>query len=192
MWTSNGKKLYLFLGIIFIVGIIAGIFFLFYLDEASKEIIFLNINDWIQGLEKNHINLIVNHLIILSSLFITNLFIIGLPFVLFFIFYNGFSMGFIISSLINILGIKGLLYGIIYILISKGVYIFFLSIFAVTLIKIVFIVVFKLLKGIKINKDLLILLVKKALICIAIILIYDIILYFFGTKLINIFNFLLN
>lgn len=192
MWTSNGKKLYLFLGIIFIVGIIAGIFFLFYLDEASKEIIFLNINDWIQGLEKNHINLIVNHLIILSSLFITNLFIIGLPFVLFFIFYNGFSMGFIISSLINILGIKGLLYGIIYILISKGVYIFFLSIFAVTLIKIVFIVVFKLLKGIRINKDLLILLVKKALICIAIILIYDIILYFFGTKLINIFNFLLN
>lgn len=192
MWTSNGKKLYLFLGIIFIVGIIAGIFFLFYLDEASKEIIFLNINDWIQGLEKNHINLIVNHLIILSSLFITNLFIIGLPFVLFFIFYNGFSMGFIISSLINILGIKGLLYGIIYILISKCIYIFFLSIFAVTLIKIVFIVVFKLLKGIKINKDLLILLVKKALICIAIILIYDIILYFFGTKLINIFNFLLN
>lgn len=192
MWTSNGKKLYLFLGIIFIVGIIAGIFFLFYLDEASKEIIFLNINDWIQGLEKNHINNIVNHLIILSSLFITSLFLIGLPFVLFFIFYNGFSMGFIISSLINILGVKGLLYGIIYILISKGVYIFFLSIFVVTLIKIIFIVVFKLLKGIKINKDLLILLVKKALICIAIILIYDIILYFFGTKLINIFNFLLN
>lgn len=192
MWTSNGKKLYLFLGIIFIVGIIAGIFFLFYLDEASKEIIFLNINDWIQGLEKNHINNIVNHLIILSSLFITSLFLIGLPFVLFFIFYNGFSMGFIISSLINILGVKGLLYGIIYILISKGVYIFFLSIFVVTLIKIIFIVFFKLLKGIKINKDLLILLVKKALICIAIILIYDIILYFFGTKLINIFNFLLN
>lgn len=192
MWTSNGKKFYLFLGIIFIIGLIVGVIFLLYLNEASKDIIFLNINEWIQSLENAHINNIISHLILLSSLFIMSLFIVGLPLILFFIFYNGFSVGFIITSLINIFGIKGFLYGIIYVIITKGVYLFFSSIFVIAVIKIIILLVCKLIKGIRINKEQLALLIKRILICIAIILIYDIVLYFWGAQLINIFNFLLN
>ena len=192
MWTSLNKKIYLFLGIIFAIGSVLGIIFLIYLDEASKDIIFLNINEWIQGIKGANINNIIPHVLILSSLFLLSLFIIGIPLVLFFVFYNGFSIGFALMSLIEIFGIKGLLYGIIYIIITKGIYLFFLIIIVVSLLKISLIMLKRLFNKEKINKENLNLLIKRILICIAIIFISDIILYFGASHLITIFNFLLN
>ena len=96
-----------------------------------------------------------------------------------------------ITSLINIFGIKGLLYGIMYVLITKGIYLFFLSIFIMSLIKIANLFIKRIFSGERISKDNLSLLLKRIFICIAAILISDIILYFGGAKLITIFNFLL-
>ena len=192
MWTSLNKKFYLFLSIIFIIGLILGVIFLIYLDEASKDILFLNINEWLQGISNSNINNIVLHIIMLSSMFLLSIFLIGIPFVLFFAFYNGFSVGFTVTSLISIFGIKGLLYGIIYVIITKGIYLFFLSIIIVSLLRVSLIILKSIFNKENIDKEKLALLLKKNLICIAIILINDIILYFWGTNLITIFNFLLN
>ena len=192
MWTSLNKKFYLFLSIIFVIGLILGVIFLIYLDEASKDILFLNINEWLQGISDFNINNIVLHIIILSSMFLLSIFLIGIPFVLFFAFYNGFSVGFTVTSLISIFGIKGLLYGIIYVIITKGIYLFFLSIIIVSLLRVSLIILKSIFNKENIDKEKLALLLKKNLICIAIILINDIILYFWGTNLITIFNFLLN
>ena len=96
-----------------------------------------------------------------------------------------------ITSLINIFGIKGLLYGIMYVLITKGIYLFFLSIFIMSLIKIANLFIKRIFSGERISKDNLSLLLKRIFICIAAILISDIILYIGGAKLITIFNFLL-
>ena len=192
MWTSLNKKFYLFLSIIFVIGLILGVIFLIYLDEASKDILFLNINEWLQGISNSNINNIVLHIIMLSSMFLLSIFLIGIPFVLFFVFYNGFSVGFTVTSLISIFGIKGLLYGIIYVIITKGIYLFFLSIIIVSLLRVSLIILKSIFNKENIDKEKLALLLKKNLICIVIILINDIILYFWGTNLITIFNFLLN
>ena len=192
MWTSLNKKFYLFLSIIFIIGLILGVIFLIYLDEASKDILFLNINEWLQGISNSNINNIVLHIIMLSSMFLLSIFLIGIPFVLFFVFYNGFSVGFTVTSLTSIFSIKGLLYGIIYVIITKGIYLFFLSIIIVSLLRVSLIILKSIFNKENIDKEKLALLLKKNLICIAIILINDIILYFWGTNLITIFNFLLN
>ena len=192
MWTSLNKKFYLFLSIIFVIGLILGVIFLIYLDEASKDILFLNINEWLQGISNSNINNIVLHIIMLSSMFLLSIFLIGIPFVLFFAFYNGFSVGFTVTSLTSIFGIKGLLYGIIYVIITKGIYLFFLSIIIVSLLRVSLIILKSIFNKENIDKEKLALLLKKNLICIAIILINDIILYFWGTNLITIFNFLLN
>ena len=192
MWTSLNKKFYLFLSIIFIIGLILGVIFLIYLDEASKDILFLNINEWLQRISNSNINNIVLHIIMLSAMFLLSIFLIGIPFVLFFAFYNGFSVGFTVTSLTSIFGIKGLLYGIIYVIITKGIYLFFLSIIIVSLLRVSLIILKSIFNKENIDKEKLALLLKKNLICIAIILINDIILYFWGTNLITIFNFLLN
>lgn len=192
MWTSLNKKICLFFSIIFTIGIIIGFIFLIYLEESSKELISLNINEWLQSLSTSHINSILEHIIILSTLAILSIFVIGLPLIIFFVFYNGFSIGFLLMSLIEIFGVKGLIYGLIYLIITKGVYLFFLTIFILALIKIIILIIKRLIWHQKMNKNLLVTYCKRILICIGVIILSDIILYFGGTKLISIFNFLLN
>lgn len=190
MWTSLNKKLYVILSIILLIGIIVGIVFVVMLDEATKEIMFLNINEMLQGFSNIKINGIVMHILCLSCLVILSYLIIGAPLIIFFIFYNGFSIGFIISSITSIFGLKGLLYSIIYVIISKGVFLLILLVLSVNLLRIVKNMMEKIIYKNK-GKDILISLGSKALMCIGIVLISDIILYFGGAKLINVFNFLL-
>ena len=192
MWTSLNKKMYLFLGIIFAIGLALGFVFLIYLDESSKELIFLNINEWIQNLSGSHINNILSHLVILSSLCLLSIFIVGLPLVLFFVFYNGFNLGFMLMSLINIFGVKGFLYGLVYIIITKSIYLFFSLILVTSFLKLSIIILKKIFQKDKWNRENINILIKRILLCIAIILIFDVILYFGGAKLITLFNFLLN
>lgn len=190
MWTSISKKMYVFMLIILIIGIITGIVFVIMLDEATKEILFLNINEFLQNFSNTNINSGLMHLVILSSLLILSIFLVGGPLLIFYMFYNGFSIGFVVSSITYIFGIKGMLYGSIYILISRLVYIIVLIIFNANLFKIIKCnidsLVYK--KG---NKESLSVFYKRSIVFIGIILINDVILYFGGGKLINLFNFLI-
>lgn len=191
MWTSLNKKVFIFISIILLIGIISGILFLIFLNEASKELIFLNINEYIQNLNNYKINNIFMNTIILSSLLILSIFIIGIPLSIFFIFFNGFSIGFIISSLSSIFGFKGLIYSIIHIIINKFVFLFFLYFLFLAMYKIVLLLIKYWVHKEKINKDEIIHLFKKIILCLLIIIIYDLILYFFGNKIMNLFNFLI-
>lgn len=191
MWTSLNKKVFIFLSIILAIGIISGILFLIFLNEASKELIFLNINEYIQNINNYKINNIFMDIIILSSIIILSIFIIGIPISIFFVFFNGFSIGFIISSLSSIFGFKGLIYSIIHVIINKFIFLFFLYFLLLALYKITLILIKYWVHKEKINKDELMHLFKKMVLCLLIILIYDLVLYFFGNKIINLFNFLL-
>ena len=192
MWTSNTKKIYIFYTVITIIGLILGLIFLLSLTEANKEIIFLNINEWIQSIKNGHINSIISHIIILSSLFILSLIIIGFPLNIFLNLYNGFSIGFIIASLTTLFGVKGFLYGIIFIIITKAIYLFFSFILTISNSKYCIINIKSFFKTFKFNKDHFSILCQKNLLCIGIIISYDILLYFIGSKILTIFNFLIN
>ena len=190
MWTSLSKKLYLFMSIVLVIGIITGVVFVIMLDEATKEILFLNINNFLQSFGESNISILVQHLVILSTLLILSIFLIGGPLVIFFMFYNGFTIGFIISSLTCIFGIKGMLFGVLYVIVSKLVFVVLFIIFSVNLFKIVKCVIDYLVYK-KSNKESLVMFMKRSIVFIGIIMISDIILYFWGVKLINIFNFLI-
>lgn len=190
MWTSISKKMYVFMLVILIIGIITGIVFVIMLDEATKEILFLNINEFLQNFSNTNINSGLMHLVILSSLLILSIFLVGGPLLIFYMFYNGFSIGFVVSSITYIFGIKGMLYGSIYILISRLVYIIVLIIFNVNLFKIIKCNIDSLVYK-KSNKESLSVFYKRSIVFIGIILINDVILFFGGGKLVNLFNFLI-
>ena len=190
MWTSISKKMYVFMLVILIIGIITGIVFVIMLDEATKEILFLNINEFLQNFSNTNINSGLMHLVILSSLLILSIFLVGGPLLIFYMFYNGFSIGFVVSSITYIFGIKGMLYGSIYILISRLVYIIVLIIFNVNIFKIIKCNIDSLVYK-KSNKESLSVFYKRSIVFIGIILINDVILYFGGGKLVNLFNFLI-
>ncbi len=165
-----------------------GVLFLLFNSEASKEIIFSNINNYLQDM--NPVNGILYHVLILSSLLISSFLIIGIPLSIFFLFYNGFSVGFIIASLTNIFSTKGLIYGIIYVLITKGLFILLLLLFIKSLIKISGIILDKVINK-KNIKERIYYLIIRCIVIIGIILLIDILLYFFGVTILNIFNFLI-
>ena len=206
MWTSLSKKLYLFMSIVLVIGIITGVIFVIMLDEATKEILFLNINNFLQSFGASNISILVQHLVILSTLLILSIFLIGGPFVIFFMFYNGFTIGFIISSITCIFGIKGMLFGVLYVIVSKLVFVVLFIIFDSPQLCCIFNpwsygsknILFKIVKCVidylvykKSNKESLVMFMKRSIVFIGIIMISDIILYFGGVKLINIFNFLI-
>ncbi len=191
MWTSLNKKVFLFISVLLVIGIISGILFLVFLNEASQEIIFLNINDYLQNLNNFTFNNLFMDITILSSLIILSIFIIGIPITIFFLFFNGFSLGFVIASLSTIFGFKGFIYSLIYLIINKIVYLFFMYFLCLALFKIVLITLKCFIHKEKINRDEIIHLLKKIGLCLIIILIYDLILYFFGSKLLGLFNFLI-
>ena len=191
MWSSLNKKVFLFISVLLVIGIISGILFLVFLNEASQEIIFLNINDYLQNLNNFTFNNLFMDITILSSLIILSIFIIGIPITIFFLFFNGFSLGFVIASLSTIFGFKGFIYSLIYLIINKFVYLFFMYFLCLALFKIVLITLKCFIHKEKINRDEIIHLLKKIGLCLIIILIYDLILYFFGSKLLGLFNFLI-
>lgn len=190
MWTSINKKLYLFISIVLIIGIIVGIVFVTMLDESSKEILFLNINEFLQNIDKSNMEVLVMHLVILSTLLVTSLLLLGGPLIIFFLLYNGFTIGFIISSITCIFGIKGLLFGLIYVIISKLIFLILLIIISVNLFKIVKCIIDYIVYK-KNNKELFTTYIKRCIIFISIVILNDIILYFWGLKLVNVFNFLI-
>ena len=192
MWTSNNKKYFLFLSIILFIGFISGLFFVSQINEASLEIILNNINEYLLNLGNLNLNHFLPHIFLFPLFLILAIFIIGVPLYLIFIFYNGFSLGFIISSLKNIFGFKGIIYGLIYIILSKGIFIFLLLILSIFLIRIgvkSFNYFFK--KEGRMYKEEVFILLRKAMLIIIFILINDGILYFWGGKILNIFKFLL-
>lgn len=191
LWTSNNKKYFFFLSIVLVIGIIAGIFLIYNIDESSREIVLNNINEWILSLKDVHINNILSHLLILSLFLVIASFFIGMPLFIFYIFYNGFSIGFIISSLTSIFGFKGLLFSLLYIIVTKLVFIFFAFFFVIFLIKIGERVFLKFIRKKDSVKEELNILFKKSIVILFIILINDIFVFFLGGKILNIFNFLI-
>ncbi len=192
MWTSNNKKYFLFLSIILFIGLLSGLLFTGRINEANQEIVFNNINNFLLNLGNIHLNNFLPHILLFPLFLVLSLFIIGIPLYIIFIFYNGFSLGFIISSLKNIFGFKGILYSIIYILLTKGLFIFLLVILSLYLFKIglkSFNYYFR--KTKRMYKEEVYILLKKSLLIILFILINDLLLYFWGGKILNLFKFLL-
>lgn len=190
MWTSYNKKFLLFVGIVFVMGLVFGICFYSLLEVGLKESLLETIKVYLNEIGDVKFNFILSHLAVLSVIIVSVWFGLGLILGLVYVFYNGFVLGFILSMFTIVLGFKGFLFGIVYVLITKGVFLFFLLILIVSVIKIGIDVVYSLInKGgvLKSNRNLLF---KRSVVCLAFILVNDLVLYFWGDKMINLFNFL--
>lgn len=114
-FIKKNKKYFLLVSMLLIVGLLCGIIYYFFLNKDTLELVansFKNYNNF-------RYNSIFKDLIIMSLLFIFSIFIIGVPLSLFYLFYESFSLGFLISLFIINFKIKGLIYILIYIIINK-------------------------------------------------------------------------
>lgn len=187
-WIKSNRSIIKFLVMLFITSILVGIYLYLSKEKLIKESINTELIKMINNLDITRQNNILNHLLIMIVISVLSLTIIGLPVILIYFLYEGVSIGFLLSSFINYSPIKGMLFGTIFIIISKIIYITILIYLLTNTLK----YTKSFLKRLKTTKnELIINQVIKILFCITITLINDIILYFIGNKIITIFKFIL-
>ena len=112
---TNQKKKYLFLTTILLIGMISGILFIFFISKSDKSLVkeeltlfFANINSNKINYLNSFINSFVSNLLYLIFIWILGISIIGIPIIIFLLFFKGFIFGFSFSSIIYQFGIKGI------------------------------------------------------------------------------------
>ena len=124
--TSRNKLLLFFVILIFIIGIFSGVVYYFKIDKELKDLVFDNFLSLLN--DKNVLNINFYHLMLILFLSFTSFILIGFFISFFALFYEGFSIGVILSAFAKEKMLRGIIYGFIYILSSKLVFIFLLLI----------------------------------------------------------------
>lgn len=190
MYSSNVAKIFIIS--LVVCGILFGLLYFNIQDASNKDIIvssFQNINELVKT---THQNMIARHLITIIILIFLAYSIIGVPLILFYLFFETTAIGFIIASSYATYKISGVIFSLIYILICKIPYILCLLYISYIALKItkkmLRILIYK-------ENESIYLMLKNLFLKIAItsigILIYDVLMYFFANKILNLFLFLL-
>lgn len=116
------KKINYFTFFIITLGIISGSIFLIIINQNDKTSVIEQITNFMNNINNNNINNVqalknslFNNFTYVMLIWILGMSIIGIIFNIFFIYIKGFVIGFSISSLIYVYGVKGILASFIYI-----------------------------------------------------------------------------
>ena len=169
------------------IGLISGILYYFFLSEDIK----ISIADTLVDYNFRY-NSIIKDLIIMSFLLVTSIFLIGIPFSLFYLFYEGISLGFMLAIFVANFKISGLFYVLFYIFINKLLLLFIMAFFVKKMIN-----VGRLVIGMfiyyrdSVVKNKLLLNLKNGLYLIVIVFVFNFVLYFITPSIFNYLSFLI-
>jgi len=111
----NNFNLFTYLFVIFIIGLIIGPILLNIIPLEEKNELVVYLNSFLDGLKKDILfeqnieKIIWNEIKYILILWIAGLSVIGVPLILFLVFFKGVVLGFTIAFILKELGIKGIL-----------------------------------------------------------------------------------
>lgn len=172
----NDHKNYLLFAVIVIgLGILIGILYYQFLDENNKNNIVLTITNY----NNFKFNNVLKDLIIMSLLLVSSFFIIGIPLSIFYLFYESFSLGFLLNTFFATFKIKGIIYFLLYFISNKLIVLLLMIFFIKKIINISrYIIGYLIYRRDSTIKDKIMINFKKCLYSILIIFIINIILFF--------------
>lgn len=184
------KKILIFTLSLMLIGIILGIVYYLLQSKGIKLVItneLVNIKEVINNSKNN----ILFHFLVITIVFLLGFIIIGIPFILFYLFYEAMSLGFLIAIFTSNYGFKGLLFSLLFILINKFIYLLILSYISLNSLK----TSKNILKSfiLKTNDTINNLIrnnISKYLIIILINLVNDLLILFIGSRILKLFIFL--
>ena len=113
------KKKYVFLIMVMALGILAGILFVFFISSEDKALLLDNLNSFFTSIKENKLNytdsLMNSNLRSILFIWLLGISVIGIPFILGFLVFKCFVLGFSISSILVNYGFKGILVAISYV-----------------------------------------------------------------------------
>lgn len=104
---------------LFIIGVVVGLFFFF----TYKPDLAVNIEDFKSLIFDTHQNTFLPSILIILSIFITSISVIGIPAVIFYVFYEGLSIGFTWGIFMLNFKIKGFIFYLLFFVTSKLIYV---------------------------------------------------------------------
>ncbi len=136
------KKRTLFYILLFGLGVLFGLVFVFLISDLDKYVVKEGLNEYIASITSNTFSYKEGLLLSLKTniLYVTIIWLCGIvfifiPVVIFIIFYKGFIIGFMISSFILTFKAKGLLYSILFIFPHEIINVFIIIIFSIYAIR---------------------------------------------------------
>jgi len=189
---NRNSKVFKFALTFIIISLLTGIVLYLNLNKETKDLIMnslLTLNDNLKDVRQNNV---IYHLFIMSSFVLLSLTLFLYPLTLFYIFYEILSFGFVLAYYGCVFNIGGIIYELIYFLINKALFLLVLIYISIISYKLIKKIIKSLINKEKISvRELYSNFFKKILICSAFILITDIFVYFFGNKILSLFQFLL-
>ena len=184
---KKNKRYFNFILVIFLIGILSGIIYFQFLNHETKN----EIIETIKLYKTFNSNYIIKDLIVMSVILVSSFFVIGLPIVIFYYFYECLSFGFIFNVFIVTFKLKGIIYSLIYIILNRFIYLILMILFIKKIINISSLVI-----GLLINKNnnniKIINNFKNAIYIILFVLIINIVIYFISPIVLEKLSFLLN
>ncbi len=185
-FLSRKKYLFLFMGILTLIGTLVGLYLSFKNINILKDNVYYYINNR-QNLQFNYIYI---HFFFLVISFIGSFFIIGLPLLCTLIFYQGLSLGFLLGIFSLTLSIKGFVYAIIFFTVTQLFYLIILYFFFIKCFNITRKTIGKMIY--KTNPtNYLVSMTKSCGLLILLQTLYDFFLLLFNKPILNVFAFLL-
>lgn len=126
-YIRKHKYLLLFLLFLLLFSIIFGIFLYNNQDEGIKNSLISGLVNFKDSLLNNHISNLFEHLIVISIIIILSFIFIGYLGGLFYYFYIGTSIGYTLVFLFKNNGFNGLIFGILYNIYSKAIFIILIT-----------------------------------------------------------------
>lgn len=135
--VKKEKNILIFNTIIFLVGVVLGSLFINFITNDDKKILIEQVSTFFSNIKKltsdifgfeSFLSILFNNLLVLSIIFVLGISMIGIPIVIFILFFKGFMLGTTISTIILKYSIKGIIGVILYIfpvcILSICVYLF--------------------------------------------------------------------
>lgn len=187
----NSKALKFIISLL-IIGLLTGIILYLNMSKETKYIMINSLIDFNKNIKISNQNNIIFHLTIISIFILLSLTLVLYPITIFYIFYEILSYGFILAYYFHNYKLGGLFYSFIYFLLNKGVFILILIYISIISLKLIKKIINALIKKDNISvRELYQKYFLQIIICSSFMLLFDIIIYFLGNKILSLFQFLL-
>ena len=186
-YLKQKKYLVLFISVLALSGAIVGL----YLGMSNIEFLKEDVLYYTSHIKNQSYNYILFHFFAVVISIVTSFFAIGIPLLCTLLFYEGMTIGFLISIFSVTYGFSGTIFSILFIIITKLIYFIILLFLFSKCLKISRKMIGKYIY--KTDPSIIVSHLLKGCLCLTILLlIYDGLLYLFGNKIITLLSFFLS
>lgn len=185
-YIRKKKYLFLFFSVLLLFGFIIGLL----LGISNIDILRESVTYYAENIQNRSYNYLFIHFFILVIGLGTSFVGLGIPILCTLLFYEGLSFGFIISIFSVTCGIGGFLFSLLFLIITKVIYLFLFLLFFLKCIEIARKMIGKFIYKTEFP-HIVISLLKASILFICFIFINDLVVLFLGNKILPIFGFLI-